>query len=52
VGEENIYWLRIEGRVGVLAITPEGRKRLQAAAKRGGLTKRQLIEQVVHAGGT
>ena len=51
VGQPNIRSLTVESRVGMLAVNSEGKKRLQAAAKRKGLTKRSLIDQIVSEGG-
>jgi hypothetical protein len=47
VGEENIRALEISGRLGVLAMNSEGRRRLQGAAKSRGLTKRMLIDTML-----
>jgi hypothetical protein len=48
VGEENIRSLKVGEESGVLALNREGKKRLQAAAKRRELTKRRLIEEILH----
>jgi hypothetical protein len=47
VGKNNIRSLKLRGKVGTLAVNSEGRKRLQQAAKREGLTKRLLIDRIV-----
>jgi hypothetical protein len=47
VGCENLRSLSQEGRLARLSLTREGMQALQAAAKRDGLTKRQLIDHIV-----
>jgi len=47
VGADNVRSLTLQGRVGVLAMDPEGRRRLAKAARQRGLTKRELLEAAV-----
>ena len=47
LGQDNVRSLRFEGGIGVLAMTSEGRRRLQDAARRKRLTKRELVEHIV-----
>jgi len=44
VASGNIVSLKAQGRIATLTITVEGQKRLQAEAKRRGMTKRRLVE--------
>ena len=46
-GDRNICSLGIKGPVGTLRVNKEGKTRLQEAAKRQGLTKRQLIGRIL-----
>ena len=50
VGEENVRSLRRQGKVGVLAMNSEGRRRLQEAAKNRGMTKREIIDELLVEG--
>jgi len=52
VGKENIRRFDVAGPVGVLAMNPEGRRRLQQIARRRGLTTRRLVDMLVAKGAT
>jgi hypothetical protein len=47
VGDGNIRSLRLEGPLGILAVSAEGRRRLAEEAKAASLTKKKLIERIV-----
>ena len=47
IGSENIRNIDFGQRAGALVMNAEGRRRLQTAAKASGVTKRQLVDQLV-----
>jgi hypothetical protein len=50
VGEDNIRAFSVENQVGTLVVSPEGKDRLQEAARKHRLTKRELIDGLVSGG--
>lgn len=47
LGLENIFSIKKEGATGILEITTKGKKKLQEAAKKMGLTLRQYIASII-----
>lgn len=47
IGKDNIRSLKIRGFLGFLAVTPEGRQRFQKMATDLGITKSNLIEEII-----
>jgi hypothetical protein len=50
LGEDNIRAFSVEDQVATLVVSPEGKDRLQEAAKKHKLTKRELIQNLVLEG--
>lgn len=50
VGKNNVRFFRVRGQLGAVTISSEGRRRLQAAATERGLTKRELVQDVIVGG--
>jgi hypothetical protein len=47
IGAQNIRSLKVRKKVGRIIITEKGKRILEAAARRAGLTKRELVKQIL-----